>query len=55
LVFLRPFGIFYGHLVFLRPFGIFYGHLVYFTAIWYIFSCFGMFYQEKSGNPTYST
>jgi hypothetical protein len=31
--------------------GIFYGHLVYFMAIWYIFPCFGMLYQEKSGNP----
>jgi hypothetical protein len=43
--------------------GIFYGHLVYFATIWYIlwtfgkvcgclvyFSCFGMLYQEKSGN-----
>jgi hypothetical protein len=34
---------FYGHLVFLWPFGI---PLV----IWYIFSRFGMLYQEKSGN-----
>jgi hypothetical protein len=32
----------------LRPFDIFYGHLV---LIWYIFPCFGTFYQEKSGNP----
>jgi hypothetical protein len=44
---------------------VFYGHLVHFMAIWYIlwpfdifygylldiFLCFGMFYQEKSGNP----
>jgi hypothetical protein len=33
--------------------GIFYGHLSYFTSIcipWYIFSRFGMLYQEKSGN-----
>jgi hypothetical protein len=43
---------------------IFYGHLVYFTAtaytfcpfgifmvIWYSFPCFGLLYQEKSGNP----
>jgi hypothetical protein len=43
---LWPFGIFYGHLVY-----IFYGHLVYFWSIWYIFSRFGMLYQEKSGNP----
>jgi hypothetical protein len=34
----------------LRPFGIFYGHLVYLVAIWYIFSCFVMLYQETSGN-----
>jgi hypothetical protein len=35
--------------------GIFYGHfgsiLVHVMLIWYIFPCFGMFYQEKSGNP----
>jgi hypothetical protein len=44
--------------------GIFYGHLVYLMAIWYIlwsfvifvghfyiFSRFGMSYQERSGNP----
>jgi hypothetical protein len=43
---------------------IFYGHLVYFTVFCYIlwtfgivlgnlvyFSCFGILYQEKSGNP----
>jgi hypothetical protein len=34
---LRPYGIFWS-------FGIFSCHLVY-------FSCFGIFYQEKSGNP----
>jgi hypothetical protein len=32
----------------LRPFGIFCGHVVYFMVY---FSCFGMLYQEKSGNP----
>jgi hypothetical protein len=44
--------------------GIFYGHLVYFVVMWYIllslgkfcgylvyFFLFGIFYQEKSGNP----
>jgi hypothetical protein len=44
--------------------GIFYGHLVYFKAIWSTLwpfgiyftileycLCFGMLYQEKSGNP----
>jgi hypothetical protein len=41
----------------MKAYGLFYGHSVYFTAIWYIlllfgFSRFGMFYQEKSGNPT---
>jgi hypothetical protein len=43
--------IFYDHLVYftaigngLCPFGIFCGHLVYFP-------CFGISYQEKSGNP----
>jgi hypothetical protein len=32
-------------------FFIFCGYLVCFMVIWYIFSCFGMFGQEKSGNP----
>jgi hypothetical protein len=32
-------------------FGIFYDHLVRFVVIWYIFSGFGIMYQEKSGNP----
>jgi hypothetical protein len=47
-------GIFYAHLVnipaiwhILWPFGIF---LVYF---WYIFTRFGMLYQEKAGNPAH--
>jgi hypothetical protein len=43
--------------------GIFYGHLEYFShlvilwpfgnvvVIWYIFPCFGILCQEKSGNP----
>jgi hypothetical protein len=35
----------------LRPFGIFSGPLVNFVVISYISSRFGMFYQEKSGNP----
>jgi hypothetical protein len=35
----------------LRPIGNFRGHLVHFVVIWYIFSRFGMLYQEKSGNP----
>jgi hypothetical protein len=35
----------------LRPFENFCGHLVNFIVIWWIFSRFGMFYQEKSGNP----
>jgi hypothetical protein len=35
----------------LRPFGIFCDHLVHFAFIWYIFSAFGIMYQEKSGNP----
>jgi hypothetical protein len=40
------------------PFGIFHGHLGYFMTVWYvmyvftwyIFSGFGIMYQEKSGN-----
>jgi hypothetical protein len=34
-----------------RPFGMFNGHLVYFVVIWYNFSRFGVFCQEKSDNP----
>jgi hypothetical protein len=29
--------VFHGHLVYLWPFGIFYGHLVYFMDIWYMY------------------
>jgi hypothetical protein len=54
---LWPFGICCGHSVYvvtiwymLWPFGICCGHLIYFMVIWYIFPCFGMMYQEKSGN-----
>jgi hypothetical protein len=35
----------------LWTFYIFYGRLVYFVVIWYIFPHFGIYYQEKSGNP----
>jgi hypothetical protein len=35
----------------LRTLGIFNDHLVHFVFIWYIFSGFGIAYQEKSGNP----
>jgi hypothetical protein len=38
-----PFG------VFLRLIGLFYGQ--HFVVIWYIFPRFGIFHQEKSGNP----
>jgi hypothetical protein len=33
-----------------QPFGKYYGHLVHFVVIWYMFSHFGILYQEKSGN-----
>jgi hypothetical protein len=36
---------------FLKTFGEFYDHLVHFVLILYIFSGFGITYQEKSGNP----
>jgi hypothetical protein len=39
-------GIFYRHFLYFTN-----GHLVYFVVIWCKFSSFGMFYQEKSGNP----
>jgi hypothetical protein len=35
----------------LLPFRILYGLLVYFEIILVYFSCFGILYQEKSGNP----
>jgi hypothetical protein len=35
----------------LWTFVIFYDHLAHFVFIWYIFSGFGIMYQEKSGNP----
>jgi hypothetical protein len=35
----------------LRTFWIFYDRMVRFVLIWHIFSCFGIMYQEKSGNP----
>jgi hypothetical protein len=53
-------GIFYGHLVYFVAIGYKYfvaigyillGNLVYLMVIWFIFSRFGMLYQEKSGNP----
>jgi hypothetical protein len=34
----------------LQTFGIFFNHLVHFVFVWYVFSGFGMMYQEKSGN-----
>jgi hypothetical protein len=47
---MKDVGKFYGHLVYL--------HFVYFIAVcyilclfWYIFSSFGILYQENSGNP----
>jgi hypothetical protein len=35
----------------LLSFEIFYCPLVYFVVIWFIMTHFGMFYQERSGNP----
>jgi hypothetical protein len=39
----------------LQEFVIFYDHLVHFVFICYIFSVFGIMYQEKSGNPDASS
>jgi hypothetical protein len=47
---IKDVGIFMDLLSVLRPNGIFYSQLVYFVVIWYICSCFGMLYREKSGN-----
>jgi hypothetical protein len=46
LVYFTDFGLFYG-----QPVPKFYDHLVYVVVIWYIFPHFGIWYQEKSGNP----
>jgi hypothetical protein len=46
-------NIFKANLSILRPFDLVFGHLEYFIVIWYIFSRFGMLYQEKSCNPAY--
>jgi hypothetical protein len=35
----------------LWPLGLFHSNWVYFVVIWYIFPVYGMWYQEKSGNP----
>jgi hypothetical protein len=35
----------------LLPFRILYGFLVFFAVILVYFSCFGVLYPEKSGNP----
>jgi hypothetical protein len=42
----KTFVICYGHLVFLKPFGVFYGHLVNFVVVWYILFHFGMEFEE---------
>jgi hypothetical protein len=39
--------------VILLSFGIFYCSVVFVMAIWYNITRFGMFYQEKSGNPDF--
>jgi hypothetical protein len=44
-------GIFFTIWSILRLLEIIYGHFVCFVVIWYMFSRFGMLYQEKSGNP----
>jgi hypothetical protein len=46
LAYFIPSGIFYGHLGYCI-----HGHLVHLMFIWYIFSGFGIMYQDKSGNP----
>jgi hypothetical protein len=43
-IFWGPFCLFYGY------YGIDYDHLVHFVVMWYIFSCFGILYRERSGN-----
>jgi hypothetical protein len=47
-------GIFYVHLVNIPAIWHIYGHLVLFTPFWYIFTRFGMLYEEKSGNPVWN-
>jgi hypothetical protein len=40
---------------FVRPFDIFCDHFVYSMVMWDIFSYFGILYQEKSGNPGFTS
>jgi hypothetical protein len=47
--------IFYSHLEYFIDIWDFYDHLVHFVFIWYIFSGFGIIYQEKSGNTARCT
>jgi hypothetical protein len=44
-------GTIYSRLVFVLPFGIFYGRWVRFGIIWYIFPLSGMLHQEKIWQP----
>jgi hypothetical protein len=48
---LETYRIVYDLLVFLWPFGTFDSRLVYFVVTWHILSRFGIFQQEKYGNP----
>jgi hypothetical protein len=49
LVKFYQFGIFYDDVVH------FYSHWEYFTAIWFIYSHFGILYNEKPGNPEWKS
>jgi hypothetical protein len=47
----RLLGILHGRLVYFTDIGYNLWPLVYLMVIWYIFSRFGKYYREKSGNP----
>jgi hypothetical protein len=44
-----------GIIIILRQINIYNGHLVYFVVIWYIFYRFGIWYNDKSGNPGFQS
>jgi hypothetical protein len=44
-------GLFNGHLEYIKAFGSIFSPYRKILVIWCIFPCFGILYQEKSGNP----
>jgi hypothetical protein len=44
----------FGLFTYIQPFGIFNGHLVHYVVLWYIFSRFGLLYQENLATLPYN-